>query len=366
MKERDQHLVLAALKATDNYLGVLKDAEKRGASGIHIHNFTAQYTNAHAALSAIDKINEHEPYMKNHLNDMLKISGDEDLTLADEPYTHAPAGGGGDVDEDFGGARSYQNTSDYIINPKSGKKQRTGKVYFYTETDPEEEKAKSRRQREIEKNRQLAAANQSDKQVSEIANILNEKSYKSGISVSVLLEVYTRAIEQNADPLAEVNSYILKGKSYLHNTDLNEQDYNITDLDIDNIIDLIEWEDIEDLFTEEDVEEIEEGLSATTRMKKSQRFKMSSVKRQVQKNLKLGRTADQATLKNRAKVAVRRALMKKFLRGRNKAQLSAQEKDRIETQIRSMKNIVGMMAQKMLPKVQKLQQQRLASRGKKK
>ena len=232
MKERDQHLVLAALKATDNYLGVLKDAEKRGASGIHIHNFTAQYTNAHAALSAIDKINEHEPYMKNHLNDMLKISGDEDLTLADEPYTHAPAGGGGDVDEDFGGARSYQNTSDYIINPKSGKKQRTGKVYFYTETDPEEEKAKSRRQREIEKNRQLAAANQSDKQVSEIANILNEKSYKSGISISVLLEVYTRAIEQNADPLAEVNSYILKGKSYLHNTDLNEQDYNITDLDI--------------------------------------------------------------------------------------------------------------------------------------
>ena len=129
---------------------------------------------------------------------------------------------------------------------------------------------------------------------------------------------------------------------------------------------MIEWEDIEDLFTEEDIEEIEEGLSATTRMKKSQRFKMSSVKRQVQKNLKLSRTADQATLKNRAKVAVRRALMKKFLRGRNKAQLSAQEKDRIETQIRSMKNIVGMMAQKMLPKVQKLQQQRLASRGKKK
>ena len=133
----------------------------------------------------------------------------------------------------------------------------------------------------------------------------------------------------------------------------------------DYIIDLLEWEDIQDLFEEDLEEELDEGISATSRLKKSQRFKMTSVKRQMQKNIKLNRSADLSTIKNRAKVAARRALMKKFLKGRKKSQLSAQEKDRIESQIRNMKSIVNMMSQKIIPKVQTLQRQRLSGRGKK-
>jgi len=363
MNEKQQQLVLAALKSTDSYLGVLKDAEKKGGSEMHIHDFTQHYTNAHNALTALNKINQHEPYMKEHVGDMIKVANDEDTSLADEPYSHGPSSGGGDVDEDWGGERSYQTTSDYTINPKSGRKQKTGKIYFYTQTDPEAERDKAKRKREIEKNRQMAAGQPIN--VSEVAKILNEKSLKSDISVSVLLEVYSRAIDNNNDPMIDVNSYIIRGKTYNENKDLHDKENEITELDIDYIIDLLEWEDIQDLFEEDLEEELDEGISATSRLKKSQRFKMTSVKRQMQKNIKLNRSADLSTIKNRAKVAARRALMKKFLKGRKKSQLSAQEKDRIESQIRNMKSIVNMMSQKIIPKVQTLQRQRLSGRGKK-
>jgi hypothetical protein len=58
--------------------------------------------------------------------------------------------------------------------------------------------------------------------------------------------------------------------------------------------------------------------------------------------------------------------MKRFLKGRDKSQLSAAEKDRLEQQIRNMKNVVSLMTQKMLPRISQLQQKRLVGRSKKK
>jgi hypothetical protein len=54
--------------------------------------------------------------------------------------------------------------------------------------------------------------------------------------------------------------------------------------------------------------------------------------------------------------------MNKFLRGRNKAQLSAQEKDQIEAQVNRMAALQANLAVKMLPKVRELEKKRLAKR----
>jgi hypothetical protein len=157
----------------------------------------------------------------------------------------------------------------------------------------------------------------------------------------------------------------MKGKAYHQDKDLHEKNDEISEKDMDKMVEDLTWEDIADLF-EEDEERIDEAISATSRMRKSQQFSKTSVKRNVQKGLKLSRSADLATLRNRAKVAARRALMKRFLKGRDKSQLSAAEKDRLEQQIRNMKNVVSLMTQKMLPRISQLQQKRLVGRSKKK
>jgi len=384
MNEKEQHLVLAALKSTDAYLGVLKETEKSGGGEMRIHDFTQHYTNAHAALTALNKIDQHEPYMKQHVGDMIKVSGDEDTSLADEPYAHAPKGAGGDVDEAVGQQRSFVAGADRKNVKVTGADGRpkwksipATKIYGPTtvydpsgvqssETRDEED---SDRKRAAQKAKQIALANQSaskDRQMSEQAiALVASKSAATGISIDVLSEVYFRAIDNKEEPLARINSYIMKGKAYHQDKDLHEKNDEISEKDMDKMIEDLTWEDIADLF-EEDEEQIDEGISATSRMRKSQQFSKTSVKRNVQKGLKLSRTADLATLKNRAKVAARRALMKRFLKGRNKSQLSAAEKDRLEQQIRNMKNVVSMMTQKMLPKISQLQQKRLVGRSKKK
>ena len=66
-------------------------------------------------------------------------------------------------------------------------------------------------------------------------------------------------------------------------------------------------------------------------------------------------------LKRRSKLAARRVIMKRYLRGRNKSQISAQEKNRLESQIRNMPNVVGSLSNKLLPKMRKLEQKRLSN-----
>lgn len=385
MNENQQHLVLAALKATDTYLGIMKDVEKQGiGTPKHLHDFTQYYTTAYTALDNLEKLDEHEPYMKNLVAEMIKISKHEDSSLGDEPYAHAPASSFGEVDEDVGQQRSFVAGADRKNVKVTGADGRpkwksipATKIYGPTtvydptgvqssETRDEED---SDRKRAAQKAKQIALANQSaskDRQMSEQAiALVASKSAATGISIDVLSEVYFRAIDNKEEPLARINSYIMKGKAYHQDKDLHEKNDEISEKDMDKMVEDLTWEDIADLF-EEDEEQIDEAISATSRMRKSQQFSKTAVKRSVQKGLKLSRSADLATLRNRAKVAARRALMKRFLKGRDKSQLSAAEKDRLEQQIRNMKNVVSLMTQKMLPRISQLQQKRLVGRSKKK
>jgi hypothetical protein len=66
-------------------------------------------------------------------------------------------------------------------------------------------------------------------------------------------------------------------------------------------------------------------------------------------------------LKKRANLSARRAVYKRFLRGRDKSTLSAAEKDRIETQVGRMKYMQQAIATKMLPKMRGIEQKRLSN-----
>ena len=99
-----------------------------------------------------------------------------------------------------------------------------------------------------------------------------------------------------------------------------------------------------------------------SRIQRRMRFARTSTRRDVAKMIKLRRASDVKTLQTRAHKAARRALMNRFLRGRDKSQLSAQEKDQIEGQVNRMAALQANLAVKMLPRVRELEKKRLARR----
>lgn len=152
---------------------------------------------------------------------------------------------------------------------------------------------------------------------------------------------------------------------------------DMTDAELDKMVDELEWEHIQDMYPDdedelerclddrcdEDLDEdtVVEGISATARMRKRMSFMRNAPKTRIARNTKLRRAASSQVLRNRARVAARRSLYKKFLRGRKKASMTASEKDRIETQISRMKNIQFNLANRMIPKIRELEIKRLAS-----
>lgn len=372
----DHELLRAAIQATDNYLGVLKASRTEGTEQ-HIHDFTQHYTNAHSALKALNAVDEHEPYMKGHVGEMIKNAKDEDLTLADEPYAHAPKGAG-EADESVKQIGKMMNegedTSDYYLTP-SGRKVRAGRINLSKKDD------KNDKEDDDKMNESLLDES------SEAA--LRNKADKSGVSIGTLRKVFKRGVaawrtshRPGTTPtqwgLARVNSYIMKGKTYhTADKDLREENLSfksfvkeeITEDQLDNMANSLEWHDIVELYNDDEVEfegndpeVIDEKISAMSRIQRRMRFARTSTRRDVAKMIKLRRASDVKTLQTRAHKAARRALMNRFLRGRDKSQLSAQEKDQIEGQVNRMAALQANLAVKMLPRVRELEKKRLARR----
>jgi len=213
---------------------------------------------------------------------------------------------------------------------------------------------------------------------------LSAKAAKSGVSLSTLKKVYNRGMaawktghRPGTTPqqwaMARVNSYINKGKGTYHGADKDLREHmdlsKLTEQDTDQMVDELTWEDIVDFYDDNDfhTEEVNEALSTQARLKRRQTFARFRGKRGIAKGLKLRRASDMKTLQRRAKLAARRALYGRFLRGRNKASLSAAEKDRLEKQVGTLKTLQTSLAQKMLPKIRGIEQKRLAGyRSKKK
>jgi hypothetical protein len=136
----------------------------------------------------------------------------------------------------------------------------------------------------------------------------------------------------------------------------------VTEEEIDALIESLEWEDIIHLFDEEDM--IIEDISAKERIQKGQRLKSRKVLMALARKVKLKRSATLGTLKKRTKTDARRMIMKKMLKGRGKKQLSAAEKNSIEARTSKMIGMMNNLPAKLLPKIRQLQRDRLV-KGKK-
>lgn len=276
IKSKEQELLKTAIEATDAYLGVERQAMTLGtATPVMIKEFTYHLSRAHDALSELEDIDNHEEYMKGHIQKMI------DLT------------------------------------PNNGSKAQLDVIQFHKTSHPEDVYETSR------------------------------------VSFKDFLEEENKTAEDSEE---------------------------ITDEDISKMVDELEWEDIIDLYSEDELlsddedqeedeekKEVKEALSIQARLKKRQAFARTRGKRNVARNMKLRRTSPIEVLKKRAVLAARRSLYKRFLRGRDKSTMSAAEKDRIEKQVAGLKYMQTTIANKMLPKMRDIEQKRLAGyRGAKK
>jgi hypothetical protein len=127
----------------------------------------------------------------------------------------------------------------------------------------------------------------------------------------------------------------------------------------------LDWEDIEDTYDSEDFiseEVLDEKISASSRLRKRMNFARSSTRRQTAAAIKLRRPSTQAQLQKRATVAARRMLLKKLLHGRDKASMSAQEKDMIEQRLKQMTKIQSTLATRLVPRIKELERKRLKTK----
>lgn len=322
-----QHeLLKTALEATDNYLFLEKRAKEAGmATNRMLHDFTYEMSRAHDALQALGVLDQHQDYMEFHIQEMLKLNGHIDQTIASIPYAHIPA-------SDFGEVEEETQVWDKPSPVKNSKKLSS------------DQKAKA-------KSRAKAAGRPYPNMVDNIWAARQESKVLS------------------------FGEFITEEKKILEEEEISEDE-------IDQIVDEMTWEDIVDLYNDieltyekeddesddeeedEDEEELKEDfldekLSVQARLKKRQAFARMRGKRNTARNIKLRRASSITVLKKRAVLAARRAVYKRFLRGRDKSTLSAAEKDRIEQQVARMKYMQQAIATKMLPKMRSIEQKRL-------
>lgn len=298
-----QHeLLKTALEATDNYLTVEKKALAAGkANDDMIHDFSFYMSAAHDALQSLGVLDEHQEYMKKHVDTMMKLLGRPDSTMGDLPYSHVPKADTEGMEE----ANVWDKPSPVKNHEKLSPSAKA--------------KAKARAK---------AAGRPYPNMVDNIWAARNED--------------------------VKVPSFA---------SFISEVDDGITDSDIEEMTESLTWENIIDYYPESELvedEQLDEALSAQARLKKKQAFARNRSRRNIAKGLKLARASSPEILKKRAIAAARRALYKRLLRGRDKSTLSASEKNRIEQQVSKMKTVQQTIVNKMLPKVRSIEQSRLA------
>lgn len=307
-----QHeLLKTALQATDNYLAIEKRATEAGAAtNAMIHDFSYHMTRAHDALQTLGVLDQHEKYMETHVQEMLRLHGHKDQTIADLPYAHVPKADVGEVEE------SVQEAVWDKPSPVKNSKKLTP-----------EQKAKA-------KSRARSAG----------------RPYPNMVD-----NIWAARQESAVIPFSQF---------------LAESKKSGAEDEIQQIVDSLEWEDMVDLYEEDDLiyeEYITEKLSAQARMRKKQAFSRMRTRRNVAKGIKLKRASTPEVLKKRAVIAARNAVYRTLLRGRDKSKLSAAEKDRIEQQVKRLKSIQSSLVPRLLPKMRSIEQKRLAGyRGGKK
>jgi hypothetical protein len=132
----------------------------------------------------------------------------------------------------------------------------------------------------------------------------------------------------------------------------------ITEQEIDELIESLEWEDIIELYDTEDLI-LDEDISSTQRIKMGQKMRSRKALLTLARSVKLKRAAAMNVLTRRSKTAARKMIMNKMLKGRNKSELSAAEKNSIEARTSRVLSMMKNLPQKLLPKIREIEKKRL-------
>lgn len=326
-----QHeLLKTALEATDNYLAVEKKAVAAGmVSNVMLHDFSYHMSRAHEALQSLGVLDQHQEYMKTHVDTMLKLHGHKDSTIEDLPYAHVPNADFGEVEE----AAVWDQAKERQHFPKEKLSSKSKAA------------AKARAARAGRKYPNMIdnmwAAKQQEERVLSLTQFIAEQAIASE-------EISDEEIQKMVDELTWEDIVDLYSDAELSYDDSEEDEEDESEEEED--------EDKEKV----DEEVLDEKLSVQARLKKRQAFARLRGKRNVARMLKLRRPSSIGVLKKRAVLAARRAVYKRFLRGRDKSTLSAAEKDRIEGQVSRMKYLQSSIATRMISKMRTIEQKRLA------
>ena len=153
----------------------------------------------------------------------------------------------------------------------------------------------------------------------------------------------------------------------------------LTEEEINDIVESATDEDIEDLYEEHELElvyedtgeiveahpeesklDLMEVLSRQERMKGKIRLRKTAAKRGRSTKIALKRYSDVKTINKRARRLAIKLMKKRMLRGRNPAKVSVGEKERVEKAIAQRKTTVDRIAQKLVTRVRKVEKSRMS------
>lgn len=383
-----QHeLLKTALEATDNYLFLEKRAKEAGmATNRMIHDFSYEMSRAHDALQALGVLDKHQDYMNFHTQEMLKLYGHKDTSIGDIPFIHVPEADFGEVEE---------SVQDKLYARQQALRKSSGLPHpdYYKELKTTFDLPHNERMQKTAELKKKYNIKEETPVWDKPSPVKKSTPLSSGqkAKAKARAKAAGRPYPNMVDNIwaARQEGVVLTFKDFLTEEKKSLVEEELSDEEINQMVDEMTWEDIVDLYddieleydedeeddeseegeegqeSEESEEEVKEEtlyekLSVQARLKKRQAFARMRGKRNVARNMKLRRASSMEVLKKRAIVAARRAVYKRFLRGRDKASLSAAEKDRIEQQVGRMKYMQTAIATKMLPKMRSIEQKRLA------
>jgi hypothetical protein len=121
-----------------------------------------------------------------------------------------------------------------------------------------------------------------------------------------------------------------------------------------------------DFLADESVEQVDEAMDRTARMKASQRMKRMSKRIQKAKERALKRAPSTDVVKSRAQRQARNQMMAKFTKGVPKSELSMARRAELEKKLNKQKAKVDKMAKKLIPSIRKQDRERRAGAGEEK
>ena len=107
---------------------------------------------------------------------------------------------------------------------------------------------------------------------------------------------------------------------------------------------------------------LDEIMSKMVRMKKARMMKVKGKQIARKRKIAMKRKANPAKLKTRAMKKARDIVAKKLLKDKNKSDLSIAGKENLEKRLLKKKAVIAKIAKRILPKVRKAENERLAKR----